>query len=75
MVKSGKNEGFVEWFDNQRGYGFIKMKDDPDNSEYFVHYSNIMSGESYKSLKAEQEVMFDLQETDKGVQAVNVEVI
>lgn len=75
MKKSNKNVGNVEWFDNQRGYGFIKMKDDPDGAEYFVHYSSIITGENYKTLKAEQEVLFNLQKTDKGVQAIDVEVV
>ena len=75
MKKGNKNVGYVEWFDNQRGYGFIKMKDDPDSAEYFVHYSAIITGETYKTLKAEQEVTFNLQKTEKGVQAIDVEVI
>lgn len=70
-----KNLGTVEWFDNKRGYGFIKMDDDPENLEYFVHFSNIICDGSYKTLKDDERVSFTLEQTDKGVQAINVEVI
>jgi CspA family cold shock protein len=62
--------GVVKWFSNDRGYGFV-LKDGSEDEEYFVHFSSIeMDG--YKTLKAGQEVTFELSETDKGVQAVAV---
>lgn len=75
MGKSVKNIGRVKWFDNKKGFGFIVMDDDQDKSEYFVHFSNIISKATYKSLEENQEVTFDLEKTAKGIQAVNVEVI
>lgn len=64
--------GEVKWFSNERGYGFIT--EDGSVTEYFVHYSSIeMDG--YKTLKAGQKVSFALRQTDKGVQAVDIEVI
>jgi CspA family cold shock protein len=63
--------GKVKWFSNERGYGFLLVDGDAANNEYFVHFSSIdMDG--YKTLKAGQEVEFELKDTDKGVQAVNV---
>ena len=63
--------GKVKWFSNERGYGFLLVDGDPANNEYFVHFSSIdMDG--YKTLKAGQEVEFELKDTDKGIQAVNV---
>jgi len=54
-------------------YGFIFDPND-ESVEYFVHFSSIeMDG--YKTLKAGQKVNFDLKETDKGVQAVDVKFI
>ena len=70
-----KNVGFVKWFSDKKGYGFIKSEDESDTEEYFVHYSNIVSDKSFKTLNPEQEVEFDLERTDKGVQAINVEVL
>ena len=69
-----KNLGIVSWFDDKRGYGFIKMVDDPDNTEYFVHFSSILS-KGFKTLKQDQEVLFNFNKTDKGIQAVDVEPI
>lgn len=70
-----RNEGKVIWFNNDRGYGFINPiieGDDVDKEvEYFVHYSNINMG-GYKTLSENQKVTFELVDTDKGVQAVNV---
>ena len=62
--------GIVKWFNAERGYGFI-LKDGNEDEEYFVHYSYIEM-EGYKTLKAGQNVTFDLIETEKGVQAQNV---
>ncbi len=64
--------GEVKWFNNERGYGFITDPSD-EGVEYFVHYTSIVA-EGYKTLKAGQKVSFELAETDKGIQAVNVKV-
>ena len=70
-----KSEGRVSWFSNDRGYGFINPiidEDEPDKEvEYFVHFSNVEM-EGYKTLEENQKVTFELMNTDKGVQAVNV---
>ncbi len=60
--------GKVKWFNNEKGYGFIEYNDKED---IFVHYSAIKS-DGYKSLVEGQVVEFQLVETDKGLQAVNV---
>ena len=63
--------GKVKWFSNERGYGFLLVDGDEANNEYFVHFSSI-DMEGYKTLKAGQEVEFELKDTDKGIQATNV---
>lgn len=60
--------GKVKWFNNEKGYGFIEYKEDED---IFVHYSAINS-EGYKTLTEGQYVEFNLIETTKGLQALNV---
>ena len=60
--------GTVKWFNNAKGYGFIEYGDLED---IFVHYSAIKQ-DGYKTLSEGQLVEFDLVETPKGLQAINV---
>ena len=64
-------KGRVKWFNNEKGYGFIEYK---ENEDIFVHYSAI-SQDGYKSLTEGQYVEFNLIETPKGYQALDVVVI
>ena len=60
--------GKVKWFNNTKGYGFI---DHSSGEDIFVHYS-VIKQDGYKTLSEGQEVDFDLIETPKGFQAINV---
>ena len=60
--------GQVKWFNNEKGYGFI---DYITGEDIFVHYSAIKH-DGYKTLSEGQRVEFDLVETPKGLQAINV---
>ncbi len=60
--------GTVKWFNNQKGYGFITRESGED---VFVHYKAIQS-EGYKALEEGARVQFDVGESPKGLQAVNV---
>lgn len=64
-------QGKVKWFNNEKGYGFI---DYPEGEDIFVHYSAIKQ-DGYKTLSEGQVVEFDLIETAKGLQAINVKEI
>ncbi len=63
--------GFVKWFNNEKGFGFIEYK---PNEDVFVHYSAIKM-EGYKTLNEGDYVNFQLVETGKGLQALDVTVI
>lgn len=63
--------GRVKWFNNEKGYGFIEYK---ENEDIFVHYSAI-NFEGYKSLSEGQYVEFKLINTDKGFQALDVNLV
>ncbi len=60
--------GYVKWFNDAKGYGFIEQEGGRD---VFVHYSAI-NGEGYKTLSEGQLVEFDMVEGPKGPQATKV---
>ena len=63
--------GFVKWFNNQKGFGFIEYKHGED---IFAHYSAI-NMDGYRTLHEGDYVNFRLIETGKGLQAIDVRVI
>jgi cold shock protein len=59
------NNGTVKFFNNSKGFGFIK--DGKSGTEYFVHVSGLND-----EIRENDEVTFDLQEGKKGLNACNV---
>lgn len=62
------NRGTVKWFNNQKGYGFIS---DEAGNDVFVHYSGLVM-DGFKSLDEGANVTFEIVNSEKGPQAVNV---
>lgn len=60
--------GKVKWFNNPKGYGFIERQ---DGSDVFIHFRGIV-GDGYKGLAKGQQVEFEIEEGEKGLQATNV---
>ena len=60
-------EGIVKFFNETKGFGFIKEKE--SGKEYFVHVSGLVD-----EIKENDEVTFELQEGRKGLNAVNVKL-
>jgi len=60
--------GKVKWFNSEKGFGFIEREGGDD---VFVHFSAVQ-GEGYKSLDEGQKVQFDIEQGQRGPQAVNV---
>ena len=60
--------GKVKWFNASKGYGFITGD---DGKEVFVHFSAIVA-DGYKTLDEGATVEYEVNEGDKGPQAVNV---
>jgi cold shock protein len=60
--------GTVKFFNNARGFGFIAPDDGGD--DVFVHKSDLV-GEITEGDK----VSYDVEESEKGLNAINVKVI
>lgn len=60
--------GTVKWFNDAKGYGFIKEEGGED---VFCHYSAI-SGDGFRSLAEGQTVEFEMKQGPKGLLAENV---
>lgn len=61
--------GKVKWFNNAKGYGFIL----PENGgeDLFAHYSSVEM-EGYKTLRAGDDVEFEIEEGPKGSHAIHI---
>ncbi|MAE76344.1 MAG: hypothetical protein CMJ85_05700 [Planctomycetes bacterium] len=61
--------GNVKWFDNRKGFGFLRT--DGCEDDIFIHYSNIVEDGSERLHDGDM-VEFDLELGAKGYQALNV---
>ncbi len=62
------NTGVVKFYNESKGYGFIKM--DGSNQEIFVHATGVS-----EPIREADKVQFELKDGKKGLNAVNVRVI
>ncbi len=62
------NKGTVKFFNDTKGFGFIK--DAESTKEYFVHVSGCKD-----EIQENDEVTFELEEGRKGLNAVNVKLV
>jgi CspA family cold shock protein len=63
--------GTVKWFNGSKGYGFIERE---EGADVFVHFSAIQ-GSGFRNLEEGQNVEFDVEQGQKGLQATNVTVL
>lgn len=61
-------QGTVNWFSNEKGYGFIGREEGDD---VFVHHSAIQ-GSGFKTLEEGETVEFEIVDDPKGPKAQNV---
>ncbi|MGN4870949.1 cold-shock protein [Bacillus cereus group sp. MYBK120-1] len=62
-------QGKVKWFNADKGFGFIEREGGED---VFVHFSAIQI-DGYKSLDEGQNVTFEVEQGQRGLQATNVQ--
>ncbi len=61
--------GTVKWYNETKGFGFIVNEEEKD---IFVHRSGL---KDIRNLEPDQKVQFEIEDTEKGPAAINVEII
>jgi len=61
-------KGTVKWFNDSKGYGFIRQSEGED---VFVHFTAIQA-DGFRTLAEGEQVEYELQESERGRQAANV---
>ena len=61
--------GTVKWFDDAKGFGFIKPDD--GGKDLFAHHSSVQ-GSGFKTLKEAQKVSYEITQGPKGPAATNI---
>lgn len=61
-------EGTVKFFNETKGFGFIN--DTASGKDVFVHSSGLVN-----KIREDDKVSYDIEETPKGLSAVNVKLI
>ncbi len=67
IQEENKMKGTVKFYNHDKHFGFITGEDGKD---YFVHSSGLADG---VSLNDNDEVMFDVEQGDRGLKAANVQ--
>ena len=71
MSSQQQQKGTVKWFNESKGFGFIKRE---NGADLFVHFRSIQ-GAGFKTLAEGQAVTFTEVSGQKGPQAENVSIV
>lgn len=69
---SNREMGTVKWFNDEKGFGFIKREE--GGNDVFVHHTQIRA-EGRRSLQDGQRVEFSVGQGPKGLQAQDVQAM
>ena len=61
-------EGTVKFFNNSKGFGFIKPND--SDQDVFVHQSGLID-----EIREDDKVQFEVAQGQKGLNAINVKLV
>jgi CspA family cold shock protein len=61
-------EGTVKFFNEAKGFGFIKVKD--TDEDIFVHSTNLID-----NIREDDKVQFDVEQGEKGLSAIKVRLL
>ena len=69
----GPHVGLIKWFNNTRGYGFLRIvSTDRNGEDIFVHQTNVVPHVSgYRTLREGEYVSFELSDEERP-QALNI---
>jgi cold shock CspA family protein len=69
----GKYMGYCKWFNNDRGYGFIRViSEDLEGYDIFVHYTGLNPlNSSFKTLCKGEYIQFNVIDGKLGKQAID----
>ena len=71
---SNRYNGAVKWFNDEKGFGFIQLKD--NSKDIFVHFREIKTnGYEKATLSDGQKVSFEIGSNEKGDFAKSVETL
>jgi CspA family cold shock protein len=80
----GVHFGTVDWFNDAKGYGYIRIDNNRDlgfikpggsDQDAWVHFSAICSTAARRTLMERQRVEFELMRNEKGLYAASVKVV
>ena len=64
-------KGKVKWFNDAKGFGYITPDD--GSKDVFVHFSAIQAS-GFKTLKENDNVQYELEQSPKGPRAANLKL-
>jgi CspA family cold shock protein len=72
LKQQAKVRGVIKWFSDAKGFGFITPV--IRGEDVFVHFSAI-NGSGHRSLEEGDKVEYTVEQNDKGLRAIDVDVV